>query len=230
MNSFLRRLEKREQVKSRLRRLGERERRKKVKPKLVVDKVVGSVEISLPEKVKEIKPVLTREEVSYRANLEKIKRGKYYKEMVEAGFAPFTPEWRRESQRRSKFWKNLSPEQQRRHLEKAKERYHNNLEESRRKEREKKSERRIKDKEKTNAAQREYYQRNKVVHAQKQRLRRWRREPHRAIRANTDLYLQGLLDYEQYIKSVDEYIARAEQIERGVLREREELGEKKRTS
>ena len=159
-----------------------------------------------------------------KRNVEKLKNGKHYKQLIDEGYIPFTPEWAKRVKYLNSRWDRKNPAQRKQHLESAKKRYHLNLEENRKKEREKKREQRKKRKEEINKNQKRNYHKDRESNAEKQRVRRYRREPHRAIRTYTDLYLQGLLTYEQYIESINEYTSRAEQLEYAAIREGEESG------
>jgi hypothetical protein len=162
-----------------------------------------------------------------RSNLKKVKSSFYFKDLINKGLIPFTTEWRAYSQRISKnhYYKN-SPDKRKQRNEKSAKRRLKNIEKQREKERIWKAKQKARrGKEAVNAIQREHYSRERLVNAAKQRERRYVREPHRQIRAHLNLYLTGLLTYEQYVESVNECVKRAEQAEHTGLGKRKKRRE-----
>lgn len=145
-----------------------------------------------------------------RSNIPKVKAGRWYEQMLAEGLTPFTEEWRKRHNYLSKKanYDNVKEHKnaRRKELQKA------DPEKYREKWRKRKAEERASASERINKNNRARYHANKTIEAARQRLRAWNRKPHRAIRALTNLYLQGLLTDEQYLERVDEYIERAEQI------------------
>lgn len=155
------------------------------------------------------------------ANLERVKAGKYYQELIDMGLQPFTEEWRRASTRlRDRDdRKNQTPEQREHALELRRQNYYKNIERERERHRERKKEKRQADKESVNDYQRSWYERNRDIAATKSRNRRYRREPNRQIRTATDLYAKGLLTHQQYLEQINECVERAKRLSReGPLR------------
>jgi hypothetical protein len=171
-----------------------------------------------------------------RSNLQRVKASFYFKDFIARGLIPFTKEWRAESLRASKKlnYENRTEEEKRRILEKqsarAKRRREKDIEVEREKDRKRKARRRAEKGKEINEAQRQRYRANSKTESTKQRERRHLREPHRAIRAYTRLYSEGLLTYEQYVKSVDECVERAKQAEHKGLGRRAERREKEGNS
>jgi hypothetical protein len=167
------------------------------------------------------------------SNLERVKTSWFFKDFIAIGLTPFTKEWRAASLKATKeiYYKNMTPEQRKKRNEKRLARRRKNIEEERRRDREKKKRKveRI-GRDELNRIARERYQREKLYEAAQQRARRHERDPSRAIRANTQLYLKGLLTDEQYVKSVDECVERAKQAEHQGLGRRERRIKKERHS
>lgn len=146
-----------------------------------------------------------------RSSIKRIKASPFYADMIARGFTPCTPEWRKESTRlrmRGETYKNNKRDYIRK-------KYWEDVNKSREAQRVAKRRERERRQEEINEGQRERYRRESVIEAAKQRLRRWRREPHRAIRANANLYIQGLLTDEQYLERINDYVERAEQLSSG---------------
>ena len=147
-----------------------------------------------------------------RANIAKVKANKYYNELISMGLEPFTKEWKKAYDKLKYTNEKSDPDYIKRKSASKRNWYHNNLERARTSERTRKKRRIEKQGERINELARERYKRHRHVEATKQRLRRYEREPNRAIRTATDLYLKGLLDGEQYNQRVTEYIEKAKRL------------------
>ena len=148
------------------------------------------------------------------ANLTRIKNSPYFKILIDKGLVPYTDEWRKASKYYASKEKSRKPE----YIQKRKERDAKRLDtlrkdpqkfaEYREKDRERKEKERGTEegRQRYNARQRAGYRKNREANARRQNERRRLREPHRTIRANTELYRKGLLTYEQYIQSINESV------------------------
>ncbi len=149
-----------------------------------------------------------------RANIKKIKSGRYYKQLIELGLTPGTRQWKtgHERLRLSERHKNSTRTERDKVNEDKRKRYQKNLEENRKITRERKARERAVRSDAINDAQRRRYSAARELEARKQCARRHVREPHRAIRSATNLYCKGLLTYEQYSERINDSISRAERL------------------
>lgn len=148
-----------------------------------------------------------------KGNVKVVKEGKYYAQLRARGLVPFTKEWgnavkalsRKEPANRAKI------NERRRAYRKE------FISEYREEEKKRKRIQREKESDNINAINRKNYHKQRELSAAKQNERRHKREPHRAIRSATELFVQGLLTHEQYNQQVGGAI---EQAQRNASRER----------
>ena len=145
------------------------------------------------------------------ASIKVIKTGRYYERLLDAGLTPGTQEWRNGHERLRLQERNTLLTRQERDIanEKRKKRYRDNAQKERKANRERKTAERLRRSDAINANQRACYAKDRELAARKQCARRHVREPHRAIRAATELYCQGLLTDKQYNERINDCIGRA---------------------
>lgn len=158
-----------------------------------------------------------------KANVERIKQGEFYEQMIALGLTPFTKEW---AAYRYKL-NSKTPKARATRNKRRKEKYYANYQEVRTNENIRKRKSRNKNKERYNKSQREYYAKEREQNAAKQCARRHKREPHRDIRSATSLYNSGLLSDERYVERVSKAIEHASELNQKTDRRRNKPTSKK---